>query len=260
MLLWVCFAILTAAVVALLLQPLRAAPGQAIEPAAADLAVYRDQLRELETERERGLLVDSEIESARVEVARRLIKRASDDPQPDVTSPSDEAARAGRARAVYTAIAVLLPVIGMSVYLMTGDPQLPGQPFASRQALPGTPAAIADLIGRVEEHLREKPEDGKGWDVVAPVYLRLGRYGDAAHGFAEASRLEGESVRRLLGFAEATLMAGDGVVTEAVRKASLRVLELEPGRIEPWHPTRICWRPAPPMPRGAKPSRRDWRS
>src|SRR5690606_10076792 len=80
--------------------------------------------------------------------------------------------------------------------------------------------------------LREHPEDGKGWDVIAPVYLRLQRFADAAHAFAEANRLEGESVRRLLGFAEATLLAENGIVTEPVRKAALRVLALEPGRIE----------------------------
>jgi cytochrome c-type biogenesis protein CcmH len=91
---------------------------------------------------------------------------------------------------------------------------------------------VVELIGRVEQHLREHPQDGKGWDVVAPVYLRLGRYADAAHAFAEANRLEGETVRRLLGFAEATMMAEDGVVSEAARKAAQRVLELEPGRIE----------------------------
>jgi cytochrome c-type biogenesis protein CcmH len=80
--------------------------------------------------------------------------------------------------------------------------------------------------------LRDQPQDGKGWDVIAPVYLRLGRYADAAHAFAEANRLLGESVRRLLGFAEATLLAENGVVTEPVRRAALRVLELEPQRKE----------------------------
>ncbi len=231
MLLWVCFAILTAGVVALLLQPLRREPGKAVEPAAADVAVYRDQLRELEAERDRGLFADSEVENARAEVARRLLKRASGDAaRPEL--PAEDAASLGHARKIYMAIAALLPVTGIALYLFTGSPQLPDRPFAERQSADVSQASVVDLIARVEQRLQDHPEDGKGWEVIAPIYLRLGRYGDAAHAFAEANRLEGESVRRLLGFSEATLLAGNGIVTEPVRKAAARVLELDPKRIE----------------------------
>ncbi|WP_072392051.1 c-type cytochrome biogenesis protein CcmI [Hyphomicrobium sp. CS1GBMeth3] len=232
MLLWLCFAFLTAAIVALLLRPLREAPGQVIEPASADLAVYRDQLRELEAERERGLFVDSEIESARAEIARRLLKRAGANTA--AIPGKDDAASRTRARRAYTAVTALLPVVGIGLYVLEGSPHLPDRPFAERQAAAQAEgdASIADLIGRVEQRLREHPEDGKGWDVIAPVYLRLQRYADAAHAFAEANRLEGESVRRLLGFAEATLLAENGVVTEPVRRAALRVLELDPERFQ----------------------------
>lgn len=232
MLLWLFFAFLTAAVVALLMQPLRRAASASVEPAAADLAVYRDQLREIEAERERGVIAESDVESARAEIARRLIKRAATDapaePQPDRA----ETASAARAGIVYAAIAALLPVAGVALYLAIGSPYLPARPFAATQTPAGQPQAVVNLIAQVEERLREHPQDGKGWDVIAPVYLRLGRYADSAHAFAEANRIEGESVRRLLGFAEATLLAGNGIVSEPVRRAALRVLELEPARKE----------------------------
>lgn len=235
MLLWLCFAFLTAAIVALLLRPLREAPAKAVEPAAADLAVYRDQLRELDAERDRGLFDAGEIESARAEVARRLLKRASGDPSaptPTDPPPADDLASRARARRTYLAIAAMLPVIGIGLYLIEGSPFLPDLPFHERKTAEADQSNVGELIARVEERLREHPEDGKGWDVIAPVYLRLQRFGDAAHAFAEANRLQGESVRRLLGFAEATLLAEGGIVSEPVRKAALRVLELEPKRIE----------------------------
>lgn len=231
MLLWLCFALLTAAIVALLLRPLREAPGEVVEPAAADLAVYRDQLRELEAERDRGLFVDGEIESARAEIARRLLKRAGAE-APGTTGGGDGAASLARARRTYLTVAALLPVAGIALYVAGGSPHLPDKPFAERQTADAGQSSVAELIARVEERLRAHPEDGKGWDVVAPVYLRLGRYADAAHAFAEANRLEGETVRRLLGFAEATLLAENGVVSEPVRRAALRILELEPERIQ----------------------------
>jgi cytochrome c-type biogenesis protein CcmH len=232
MLLWVCFAILTASVVALLLRPLRHAQTTTVEPAAADLAVYRDQLRELDAERDRGLVIESELESARAEVARRLIKRAGDEKVDGLTPPRDDSTSRERAQKIYLAVASLLPVVAIGLYLMSGSPQLSGHPFAERKTADGGAGSVVDLIARVEERLREHPEDGRGWDVIAPIYLRLGRYADAAHAFAEANRLEGEQVKRLLGFAEATLLAENGIVSEAVRKAAIRVLQLEPQRME----------------------------
>lgn len=230
MLLWVCFAILTAAVVALLLRPLRRADTMTVEPAAADLAVYRDQLRELDAERERGLVIESELESARAEVARRLLKRAGDD---KVVAPSrDDTTSHTRAQRTYLAVVALMPVVAIGLYLASGSPHLAGHPYAERQAAEEGASSVVALIAKVEERLREHPEDGRGWDVVAPIYLRLGRFADAAHAFAEANRLEGETVKRLLGFAEATLMAENGIVSEAVRRTALRILQLEPTRIE----------------------------
>jgi len=231
MLLWLCFAFLTAVIVALLLRPLRRAPEGVIAPADADLAVYRDQLRELDAERDRGLFTDGEIENARAEVARRLLKRAGSTAAGAPQAP-DEAASLRRARGLYIAIAAALPVVGISLYLAEGSPHLPDLPFHERRMADVGQSNVGELIARVEERLRAHPEDGQGWDVIAPVYLRLQRYADAAHAFAEANRLQGETVRRLLGFAEATMLANNGIVTEPVRRATLRVLELDPDRID----------------------------
>ncbi|AHB49029.1 cytochrome C biogenesis protein [Hyphomicrobium nitrativorans NL23] len=233
MLLWVSFAILTAAVVAYLLRPLRQAQGPAaIASEAADVAVYRDQLKELDAERERGLIPANEHASARAEIARRLIKRAG-----KAESVAAEAERAGEnskfARRIYASMAALVPLLGIVLYLGMGSPHLPAQPFAARDTGPGSEIAIAGLIQRVEERLREHPEDGQGWDVIAPIYLRIGRYPEAAHAYAEANRLQGESDRRLLGFAEATLLAESGVVTEPVRTAALRLLQLDATHVQP---------------------------
>lgn len=230
MLLWIGFAALTAAIVALLMVPLQRERATPVDAAAADLAVYRDQLAEIEAERERGVVAADELEGARAEVARRLIRRADD-------SSADPGAPAGiedsrRAQSVLYVVAGLIPVLSVTAYLLVGTPYLPARPFTAQQGAPADQASVADLIGRVETRLREHPEDGQGWEVVAPVYLRLERYGDAAHAYAQANRILGESANRLVGFAEATLLANNGVVTEDARRAAERILKLEPGRAE----------------------------
>lgn len=234
MLLWVCFAILTVALVAYLLRPLRNAQATgAVESEQADLAIYRDQLKELESERERGLIAESELESARAEVARRLIKRAGAADQGDMEISATRRG-ATRVHRIYTAVAGLLPLAAVAVYLAIGSPHLPAHPFAAREApTPDAENRIADLIKQVEDRLAENPEDGRGWDVIAPIYLRLGRFPEAAHAFAEANRLEGESARRLTGFAEATMLAEGGMVTEPVRITARRILELDADAFQP---------------------------
>ena len=235
MLLWVGFAVLTAVVVAVLLRPLLAvadsdaATAGAGEGAArvAASAVYRDQLAEIDAERGRGLIGDAEAEAARVEIARRLLAAAGTDDGVAVGAPVR-----GSLGVATMLVAVALPLVAIATYLAIGTPGQPGLPHASRVAPPGT-APIAQLVAQVEERLRQHPEDGRGWDVIGPVYMRLGRFREAADAYQRALRLVGENPDRLAGLAEAHVLASDGVVTEAARTAYARLAQLAPERMEP---------------------------
>ena len=143
--------------------------------------------------------------------------------------------RSGVARARQAAMyaAAALPVIGIALYLAVGSPQLASRPYATRLDTPTDQATAADLVARVEAHLRANPEDGRGWDVLAPVYLRMGDYTQAADAFQKAARLLGESPRRLGGYARALIMLQNGVVNEPARQAYSRLLSLEPQSLEP---------------------------
>ncbi len=234
MLLWIAFALLTVAVLAPVLAPLarRVRPEEEAEGSAdaGALAVYRDQLAEIEAERTRGLIGAAEVEAARLEVSRRLLQRAAGraGPRP--------AAAAVPPRATHSRIAlgtaVAVPLLALVLYLAHGAPDMPASPFAARDDATREQAKVARLIAEIEAHLAKSPEDGKGWDVIATVYLKLGRFRDAATAYANAVRLQGESVERLAGLAEASILAVDGVVTEPARAALEKILKLEPGRVE----------------------------
>src|SRR5438552_5107663 len=75
MLLWIAFALMTAATLAALLLPL-ARPAREAENDMGTLAVYRHQLDEIDAERARGLVDETEAASARIEVSRRLLASA----------------------------------------------------------------------------------------------------------------------------------------------------------------------------------------
>jgi cytochrome c-type biogenesis protein CcmH len=234
MLLWIAFALLTAAVLAWMLAPLaRPAPAdEALAPAEAGArAVYRDQLAEIEAERAAGLIGAAEAEAAKIEISRRLLASAARAEEAAAPGAAEPPAGTHHGRiALATAAGVALLTLGL--YLAYGSPGTPDTLAAQANAARGQ-AELARMIAQVEARLRQAPDDGAGWEVIAPVYLKLGRYPDAAAAYANAARLQGESVKLLAGLAEASILAKDGVVTEEARAAYEKILKLEPGRAEP---------------------------
>src|SRR5215471_3878449 len=170
MMLWSILAMMTAAALGAVIWPL--ARTRALQAAGSDLAVYRDQLEEIERDRADGRIGHDEFEAARVEVSRRLLGAAA--------STQPEAPPRGGRRIVALAVAIIaVPLIAGSLYMRLGSPDLPGEPIASRRTGDEQANSIAALIARIETHLEEQPTDGRGWEVLAPVYLRLERYDEA---------------------------------------------------------------------------------
>lgn len=228
MLLWVILAGLTAIVLFFLLRPLAGGDGPAPEREAFDAAVYRDQLEEIESDRARGLIGDAEAEAARLEVARRLLatdsKTAESDAAPKVAKP---------ARAALIGVALALPLAAVSLYLLYGSPRLPDQPLAARLQDPAAETNIAALVARVEARLRAHPEEGEGWDVIAPVYLGARRYSDAAEAYRQAILLLGASAQRLSGYGQALVLEQGGLVSDAAKHALEKALALDATLVEP---------------------------
>lgn len=237
LLFWFCAALLTVAVVLALTRSIVASARDAegTQPrSAADVAVYREQLSEIESDKARGLISPAEAEAARIEIARRLLASAETGADPAATtSASKPIPSPPGSERLFVIVAAAVPAIALGLYLSFGSPGLPGRPIAERLArAPAVGADVEELVARVEAQLRANPADGKGWDVIAPVYLRLERFRDAAEAYRRSLDLNGEAPRRLAGLAESTVLANDGIVSEVARKAYQRLLELEPGRME----------------------------
>ncbi len=228
MLIWVVLAGLTAIVLLVVLRPLAGAATRDRAPEAFDAAVYRDQLSELDSDRARGLIGEEEAEAARVEIARRLLAADSNARAPERAKPGGT-----RTRAAMIAVGAALPLLALSLYLTYGSPRLPDQPLAARLEDSASNRNLEALVARVEARLREHPEEGEGWEVIAPVYLSSRRYQDAAEAYTQAIRLLGPSAIRLSGQGQALVLANNGVVTEEARQALERAHELDQTLIEP---------------------------
>jgi cytochrome c-type biogenesis protein CcmH len=221
-------AMLLAAVLAVLL-PLARGTGRVASTGASALDLHRLRLAEIERDLERGLLDAASAEAARNEAARLLLRAVdAQKPSSTVRDPGNEPAPATWRRRVVALVALFgVPALVLPLYATMGSPGVPSRPFGAAPESAGR-ADLASLLGQVEAHLVEHPEDGRGFEVLAPVYMRLGRYGDAVRARSEALRLLGETPDRLADLAEARIAMADGVVTREAGEALDRALALEP--------------------------------
>src|SRR4030081_307570 len=156
--LWALIAVMTAAAVMAVLWPLSRRARDL--HSGNDVAVYKDQLEEIGRDQNWGLIAAADADSK-------------------AEQPSRDASLRGRRLVAVIALAIL-PICAITIYLAVGSPDLPGQPLASRAVAPrGGEQSVAELFARVERHLEQNPGDGRGWEVVAPIYMRLGRFDDA---------------------------------------------------------------------------------
>ncbi len=226
MLLWFIFAAMTALATLAVLWPLsRARRGDAREaPETHDIAVYRDQLDELERDRERGLIAEGEAEAARTEIARRMLRVAEEADRPMRTRPA-------LVRGVALAVAVGVPAVALGLYVVLGSPGLPGQPLQARLESAG-PDNIEAMVARVERHLAANPDDVQGWRVLAPIYARYGRFQESARAWREVIRIEGPGSEAQADLGEMLVAATDGLVEADAEAAFEAALAADPANVK----------------------------
>lgn len=229
MIFWIACAALTfLAVLAVLLPYLKRAGGT--DAAQADdggLEIYKDQLREIDGDLARGQISADDAEAARVEVSRRILRLNAAGDSFDALNPG----KAGRLAVV--AAAIVIPAAAWIGYTATGSPSLPDQPFATRLEQPAGEASIEVLIAKTEAHLAANPKDGKGWEVIAPVYLRTGQFGKAVEAYGKANEILGPSVRNEIGLGEALAGTNGGMIGADSLAAFERAAKLAPDDPQP---------------------------
>ncbi|WP_375454091.1 c-type cytochrome biogenesis protein CcmI [uncultured Methylobacterium sp.] len=229
---WFILAGMTAAAVLALLWPMsrRAAVLPDAAVVSTETGFYEDQLAEIARDVTRGLIAPADAESARTEAARRLLRasRAVGPGEASVAEPRLRQRRAASAFALST-----IPLVALLAYGLYGSPDLPAQTPADRQTAQAGTQDLMKAVGQIEARLASDPNDARGWAVLAPVYMRLGRFEDAAQAYGSVVRIKGESAEALSDWGEALVAAGNGVVPAEARTVLERALVLDPKSPKP---------------------------
>lgn len=215
--------------------------------AAHDAQVFRDQLRELERDVERGQVAPEDAETTRIEVSRRLLAADAEAANEDASRPAPR----GLSRGLAAALIVAAPVSAAWLYAGIGAPGAEDMPFASRgdggrpdqdeaermvagretAPPPGPEAAeFESLVERLEARLEDTPEDPEGLFLYARSLMNLGRYADAWPEFGKLIEVRGGRVEPgvYAGYAEGMILAAGGYISPEAEAALLQVLKREP--------------------------------
>lgn len=186
-----------------------------------DMAIYTDQLAEIERDVASGLFSQAEAEGQRTEISRKLLQAAT----------QREADSTIGSRALAIALALAVPIVAFLIYAEAGAPGMPDLPLQERLATSEQRQDLPAMIYKVERHLARNPEDVSGWEILIPSYNALGRFGDVATAYRNIMAVKGPTPDMLADMAEALVFAGDGVMPPdaiaAVQEALVR---------DPMHP------------------------
>jgi len=191
----------------------------AVSRNSANLAIYRDQLRELDADLAAGKLAQADYARSRAELEARLLEDVAE-------VPSQAPRRQGRIAAVAAGIAI--PVGAVALYLLVGSPGA-----IVREAEQATNAhQVEGMVARLAARLRENPDDVDGWRLLGRSYTVLRRYTEAADAYAKAAARAPRDAQLLADFADVLAMARGQTLEGEPEKLVLRALELDPKNLK----------------------------
>ncbi|MEP6922051.1 MAG: c-type cytochrome biogenesis protein CcmI [bacterium] len=236
MIFWLICAALIAIALAFILPPLLRRPGSEHAEDAksgrkeANIAVYRDQLSELEADLTNGLVSTEQYEQDRDELERRLLDDVA------VTNPTRDRKPAGENRTAVYVLALGLPILATALYLRVGNPkEMPTRPAVSQETPPMAgdngefpreriEANVASLAKRLEQD----PNDGDGWVMLARSYSSLEKYPEASAAYAKATALKPNDADLLADYAFALAMANGRTLKGQPSDIINKSLKLDP--------------------------------
>lgn len=183
-----------------------------------NLSVYRQQLQELEGDRDRGLVTEDQMERARMDIERALLSEVPE--QPAAATKTS----AGSRFLPMVLVSVTVIAVSVPVYMHIGYPDRLGEPPAANEEMPSPEEIIAIL----EQRLEQDPEDNRAWLILAQAYSALGRHDEAADTLEGLRERIGDEPGLLVRLANTLAMANDGLLEGRPARLIEQVLEQDP--------------------------------
>ena len=197
----------------------------------ANIAIYRDQLTELEADLRNGIVSEEQFAQDRDDIERRLLE----DTATDKTLKHSAGGSAVTRKHAYM-VGVGLALVAVIFYLRVGSPDAVTN--AATTAAPSSTAAAA-TGGRTQEQieanvaalakrLQSNPNDAQGWTMLARSYSSMEKFPEAVGAYAKATELTPKDANLWAEYAFATAMANNRTLAGKPTEMIDRALKLDP--------------------------------
>ena len=223
---WSIAALLAAVALAFVLPALlgrRRATGAAT-PDAANVAIHRDQLKELDADLAAGTLSPEQRDEARREIEQRLLD--------DLRVGDGTRAIPAGGRRTGMAVALALPVAALLLYLAVGNPAALAPGAAAGDGHGIARDQIEGMVERLAARMKEKPEDAEGWAMLGRSYAVLDRYAEAAVAYANAVKRSEPDAQLLADYADALAMAQGRNLRGEPERLIAQALKVDPRNVK----------------------------
>jgi len=220
---WIIAALMTGLGVAVLaFVLLRKRPDIADNQREQNLVLAREKLAELEREKAAGDLDEESYAQAREELETGLLEDTEGDDMVARVRPAS-------ARAATVGVAILVPLLSIGLYMKLGSPQLlgmsgtPGAPNPHDMNAGGKTLSMEEVLAKLEQRMRENPDDPEGWFMLGRVYQSMNRFADAVKAYEKLAALTDNHPQALIALADSLAMVQGGKLSgrpyELVREA-----------------------------------------
>jgi cytochrome c-type biogenesis protein CcmH len=202
---------------------------------AINTEIIKAQLAELDTDLKMGRLDENQYAAARHDLERELLDDLAPAGAPATTKP----ARGGQW--VVVLLVVAIPLMAVALYQQLGSKQIITmlEQGGGATATSGTPGkhemgeqSLEHMADVLAERLKDKPDDLRGWILLARSYETLNRYADALGAYRNARRLSGDNPEVLADYADALVMANGGRFNDEAGEALQKALEAQPDNVK----------------------------
>jgi len=201
----------------------------------ANIAIYRDQLSELDADLKNGIVANDQYEQDRQEIQKRLLEDTK------ATAERGKVKQSRNTQSTVYILALGIPLVAVVFYLKVGDPK-----GLSKEAATAPPTAMQSLesggertqqqieanVTALAKKLESNPNDGQGWQMLARSYNSMERYAEAADAYSKATAIITNDADLWAEYAFSLAMANgrqlDGKPTELIAKS----LQLDPNNLK----------------------------
>ncbi|MCP4128514.1 MAG: c-type cytochrome biogenesis protein CcmI, partial [Gammaproteobacteria bacterium] len=187
-----------------------------------NVIIARERLEEMELELASGKISQEEFGQAKIELEQALLQDLEQEDGPDQIST-------GSGRLTLAAIAVVVPVLAITMYMFLGTPAMVEFDASKQAAQQGKEMpSVEEMLASIKRRLKEKPDDAEGWFLLGRTYMVLEQHSNAAKAFEQLLKLSGEESTVMLALADAVTMVQGGSMQGRPAELINKSLKLAP--------------------------------